>query len=579
MPGEHRFCRPSPAAPTMRVARLAAALALALAAGTAEATTFSAGNEAELVQAITDANANAGFDTIELTADITLGAAPPAITDALTIEGTGGVRAIRRDDSGANACSWIATNAFRLLDASADLTLRGISLSGGCNLADQGGAVRVQNAAFRLESSTVSGNHTFVENPDYLYAQGIGGGIAVLYGSATITESTISGNTANGLLESGGGIATFYASELRIERSTVSGNVSTGPFGGGLYMVGDITGYTLSTVTIADSTIADNRLDNRYALYEGEYQALGGGLGVYFAELHIADSRFTGNEASAASGYARGGAISLWNYPDVATDSRIERTLIAGNRVTGAQYGFGGGIRTSNSAVTVTGSAIVGNSVDVTSKARAGGFMIETGDVTLIDSTVSGNAISGPVNEGGGGIMVLSEAAHAASLALVNSTVADNASPNSHAGGILFKRETDDSAQPTALIESSIVAGNTGIGGFEEIGVGPDGTAPVVVANRSLVRGIVDVGAGTFLPDATTLALLGADPLLQPLAYNGGTTPTHALAPASPAIDQGSNTLDLDFDQRGAPWSRAIATPDIGAYELDTERIFAGGFD
>jgi hypothetical protein len=68
--------------------------------------------------------------------------------------------------------------------------------------------------------------------------------------------------------------------------------------------------------------------------------------------------------------------------------------------------------------------------------------------------------------------------------------------------------------------------------------------------------------------------------LLLPLANNGGTTQTHALDPTSPAIDKGSNTLSLPFDQRGTPYPRVVgAAADIGAYELDTDHIFGNGFE
>jgi hypothetical protein len=57
------------------------------------------------------------------------------------------------------------------------------------------------------------------------------------------------------------------------------------------------------------------------------------------------------------------------------------------------------------------------------------------------------------------------------------------------------------------------------------------------------------------------------DPLLLPLADNGGPTLTHALAAGSPAIDAGANADNLDYDQRGAP--RVVgAAADIGALEV-----------
>jgi hypothetical protein len=72
----------------------------------------------------------------------------------------------------------------------------------------------------------------------------------------------------------------------------------------------------------------------------------------------------------------------------------------------------------------------------------------------------------------------------------------------------------------------------------------------------------------------STHNIYGKDPLLGPLADNGGPTPTHALLPGSPAIDQGSSG-GLTTDQRGQPrifnfptYFDADDGSDIGAYEL-----------
>ena len=56
--------------------------------------------------------------------------------------------------------------------------------------------------------------------------------------------------------------------------------------------------------------------------------------------------------------------------------------------------------------------------------------------------------------------------------------------------------------------------------------------------------------------------------LLLPLAANGGATRTHALSPASPALERGSNPNALATDQRGVGYVRdAGPGTDIGAYE------------
>ena len=57
----------------------------------------------------------------------------------------------------------------------------------------------------------------------------------------------------------------------------------------------------------------------------------------------------------------------------------------------------------------------------------------------------------------------------------------------------------------------------------------------------------------------------GADPMLGPLAANGGPTPTHALLSGSPAINQGNPAACLPADQRGVA-RQGIC--DIGAYEF-----------
>jgi hypothetical protein len=63
----------------------------------------------------------------------------------------------------------------------------------------------------------------------------------------------------------------------------------------------------------------------------------------------------------------------------------------------------------------------------------------------------------------------------------------------------------------------------------------------------------------------------GVNPLLGPLADNGGPTRTHALLPASPLIDAGGTALvpaDATFDQRGAGFPRVLGRAvDIGAFE------------
>ena len=68
------------------------------------------------------------------------------------------------------------------------------------------------------------------------------------------------------------------------------------------------------------------------------------------------------------------------------------------------------------------------------------------------------------------------------------------------------------------------------------------------------------------LTDSAGGSLIGVDPLLGPLADNGGETKTHALLPGSPAIDAGNDGTCLATDQRGIPRPQGAAC-DIGAFE------------
>jgi hypothetical protein len=88
------------------------------------------------------------------------------------------------------------------------------------------------------------------------------------------------------------------------------------------------------------------------------------------------------------------------------------------------------------------------------------------------------------------------------------------------------------------------------------------------------------VAANVPLPPDT----LRVDPLLAPLADNGGPTLTHALLPGSPAIDAGGNDYDFTYDQRGFGYARRSGVrPDIGAFEVQQpsapDSIFRDGFD
>ncbi|MEW6210746.1 MAG: hypothetical protein AB1631_20445, partial [Acidobacteriota bacterium] len=185
-----------------------------------------------LRQAITDANAMMGADTIDfqagLTGTITLTTGQlPTITQDLTITGPG-----------ANVLTVSGNNASRVFEIASgvtvmisDLTISNGSVSG----LDNGGGIR-NSGALTLTNSTLSGNSTSDVS--------VGGGIFNdSFGTLTIQNSTLSGNSAG---FDGGGI--FNLGTLTIQNSTLSNNSALD--GGG------ISNFNL--VTIKNSIVANS---------------------------------------------------------------------------------------------------------------------------------------------------------------------------------------------------------------------------------------------------------------------------------------------------------------------------------
>ena len=221
----------------------------------------------------------------------------------------------------------------------------------------------------------------------------------------------------------------------------------------------------------------------------------------------------------------------------------------------------GGGIYNGGNLV-VQDSRILNNWGDGSS---GGGGILSVGSLVVVNTTISGNRAA---MAGGGGINNSS-----GSMWITNTTISGNSAQ--FGGGIVFGGSTGSISCSSVVsngagggiyafnpmsIQNSIIAGNSGAdysGTFNSLDFN-------LIANTN----------GAIITGLTTHNIYGKDPLLGPLADNGGPTPTHALLPGSPAIDHGSSG-GLATDQRGQ--SRGFNFPayfdaddasDIGAYEL-----------
>lgn len=422
--------------------------------------------------------------------------------------------------------------------------------------------------------------------------EAIGGGVYTQY--AYINNTTISGNgayQANGTtyqqVAAGGGMAGLAnppsGYSLHIANSTISGNTVTAS-GGTYYDPGTMTTNPVYGIAAGGSLFGQYAYITGTSLVGNSLTANGAALGggaIIGGYSQIILSSISQNTVSAgqttASANTPSGGGGLIN----AGKLTVAQSAITGNHISSSCFACtlpGGGMATiSRYPVEVIGSTISGNSATTTgpSSHPAGGGIgatYKTGasapvtSVTVTNSTISGNTLTG-ANAGkstGAGVWV------GGNLALNNSTVAFNTSDG--VGGGITAGYSATTTYTTSFY-SSIVSNNTAAGNPDDV------FSKAAVATPFTIGGSNDLvmttpSANIILPGGT----LSGDPLLQALAFNGGPTKTHALGTGSPAIDTGAAPVSLTTDQRGYTRSVGVA-PDIGAYELDTDRIFTDGFN
>jgi len=231
---------------------------------------------------------------------------------------------------------------------------------------------------------------------------------------------------------------------------------------------------------------------------------------------------------------------------------RVERSTLranspAGDGTTGGVAGVAG--VTPFTAVTNTDATVIIDSAILAH--RNSGLYNEEGSMTLINVTVSGNS-----SEVAGGAI-----SNNGELEIHSSTITANSSRGSSGAGGIWTEE--DSAN-FVRVTNSIVAGN------DVAGTAGDCRGPIT----SLGYNVFGDLAGCAQLTTSTGDLVNADPGLEPLADNGGPTPTHALRPDSVAVDAGypgapdSNPLACpSTDQRGGGRPQGAGC-DIGAFEL-----------
>ena len=256
------------------------------------------------------------------------------------------------------------------------------------------------------------------------------------------------------------------------------------------------------SVTISGVTIANG------------YASWGGGI-FNDGTLTVDSSTFSNNRASSYGG-------GIGNYYGTLT---VTNSTFSNN----TSNDTGGGLHNWLSTATVSNSVFSGNQ----SVTWGGGIVTGPGSLDVTNSTFSGNFAG---SHGGGGIA--NSTYSGSTIVVVNSTFSGNR-PNASGSGVA------NGGGGAVTLKNTIVANS---------------------AAGSNCSGTITNGGGNLVWGDTTCPGINADPKLDALANNGGSTQTMKLGSDSAAIDTAVPANCPAADQRGQ--SRDDYNCDIGAFEL-----------
>ncbi|HET6880873.1 MAG TPA: hypothetical protein VFI31_12000 [Pirellulales bacterium] len=256
-----------------------------------------------------------------------------------------------------------------------------------------------------ISGVTLSGGDGVAAAGSSNYFDGSGGAV-LNWGTLTVNNCTLSGNSAHGSGNGGGAIEN--QGTLTVTGSTLSGNSETG---GGLGGAIENAGGTLK---VSSSTLSGNT-------------AYGGGAILNEGTLLISASTLSGNSAKnpgGVGGFGNGGAIQ--SFP---VSSRLAYQLNVSTCIfTNNSAGHAGGAISVESSCLITGSTFGGAAGLGNSATFGGAIYVQTppqvyaNSVTLSGCTLSYNAATGE----GGGLYVTSGAI----VTIENSTsIIDNTAP------------------------------------------------------------------------------------------------------------------------------------------------------
>lgn len=492
------------------------------------------------LQAALDAGGHIDFDcgpgptTIPLSSQLELSVTADTVIDGgglVTLDGQGLTRLLHKGWHDPNAVGEIAITLQNIR------LINGRAPGGGSTGDHSGGAIAVGHPGTRLHilNSTLENNATTdVHTPDNQ------GGALFVHNSY---ETVISGSVLSANQAGNGGAMGGIATGLLVFNSRFTGNQAVDAqsgdivrgYGGAIHLDGVTNSYNPNSLK----------------------------------RVHVCGSVFEGN--SAVRG---GGAMGVVVSDGKGTLATYERSTFIGNEVLGqnGNFGQGGGIYHIEDdhagAVGELNLQILESTFHDNRARRQGGgvwvYILGRGEVA--NNTFEANTTTAPLNEvGQGGAMVVT-------LGLID--VTNTTFANNHAAYQAGALHGGGSGDPNRVItlKNTIFLNNT----LNQQDLPSPTEWQGFHTNRPMSDGGQNIQHPRYKPyygnevnNNITASPIYADPLLHPLADNGGPTLTMALMPGSPAIDAGAPGCP-PTDQRGVPRE---GTCDIGAFEFIASSI------
>lgn len=463
-------------------------------------------------------------------------------------------------------------------------TIDGFTVTGGGG-GNHGGGLRLRDSNALVQNNIITGNLAYLlgggiwvqrgapliqfnrieRNQVTPSSFGDGGGIDLEDTQATVLGNIIANNVVSNSSGYGGGIAVDGGGPVALLNNTIQANVaagitSTSPasdvgYGGGVYV-----GY--AEVNLAGNNIMNNLANGVFAFSFGG--AFGHGGGIYVTNSPA--FTLTGNAILTNTAgykyylYLTGGGLEI-NYSQGA----LTDNLIAGNNANGnILFGNGGGLAVYTSTLAIQGGQILNNKTAINCEGYGGGLYSSNSKITLDATRLENNCAANTPFYGLGGALAFFNSPYTVTNALI---LNNYAFPNDTAVGGLYGGPNS----PGLLANDSLVNNK---------GQGIRVAAPITLTNSIIMSHTTGISLSAAVPANVTFNDFyansaahqrGIPPHISNITINPQLDAAYHLMAGSPLIDAGTHTNapdhDVDGELRPMIGTSGLYRVDIGADE------------